>query len=128
MVFSGPVNLSQDFTDSGATATSCTVAAGGKGDENSGTWSVPLNQTGVDPPTMVGLITHYTGPGTYSASDMTSETAATDLSYSFVPTSSSVIAVTVNADGSGSASYTNLQDSSNPGNENANMTWTCSNG
>ena len=69
----------------------------------------------------------YTGPGTYmgSAANSANLAAAGEQFVALTPTSST-LSVTVNADGSGSATFSNLQDQATKAAVSGTETWTCS--
>jgi hypothetical protein len=122
----GTVTQSTSFTMSLTDLPSCSsLAQTGAGSE---TWSVPISNS-----TTFFLnwnVTPYTGPGTFTDPTLFQNSVELDAPYQgtvaeFDQVSGSVLSITVKSDGSGSATFSDLQDAlSNTisGSE----TWTCS--
>ena len=117
----GSVTQSADFTETLSLLPACSVLARtGFG----GTWSIP--QPSISRALVLNWnITPYSGPGTFTkrtafASSVEFDTA-TDQ---FTPVAASVLSITVNADGSGSATFSKLKDGLG-GTVNGSETWTC---
>jgi len=124
LTFSGAVNQSVSFDSLGWEATSCSTAAA-SGLELGGAWKLPVNDgTNAVLPAidLTGSVADYHGPGTYTMQDA----FATNESDEYNPSSSSTRSMTVNADGSGHASLTNLRTADASGILSARETWTCS--
>jgi len=69
----------------------------------------------------------YTGPGTYTGSAANSANlAAGGQQFVALTATSSTLSVTVNADGSGSATFSNLQNQATKAAVSGTETWTCS--
>lgn len=90
------------------------------------TWSIPQGNSAAE--MLNWNVSPYNGPGTYSdvstyenSVELTDQASGTE----YDPVDASVMSITVNADGSGSATFKNLQDTD--GNAvNGSETWTCS--
>ena len=69
----------------------------------------------------------YTGPGTYTGATANSvDLTAGGQQYVGLTPTSAVLSVTVNADGSGSATFSNLQSQATQAAVSGSETWTCS--
>jgi hypothetical protein len=117
----GSVTQSANFTETLSVLPPCsTLAKTGFG----GTWSIPQPNTG-----SVKLnwnVTPYTGPGTFATKSQFKGSVELDTAtdqYSTVP--ATVLSITVNADGSGSATFQKLKDGYG-GVVSGSETWTCS--
>lgn len=117
----GAEQQSLTFTESLSVLPACSVLAvtGAQG-----TWSVP------QPSSQTFLlnwnITPYKGPGTYTAKTAFQGSVEVDTPKDqFTPVPKSVLSITVKADGSGSATFQNLQDSTGAAIKGS-ETWTCS--
>jgi hypothetical protein len=125
LTVTGEVKFTVTFTQSLSVLPACSVLA--KTGFSSNTWSIP--QPNTKDSNLNWNVQPYTGPGTYS--DPTTFGDSVDLNgpkgeqYDQDNANSFVGSVTVNADGSGSATFKDLQDSD--GNAvNGSETWTCS--
>lgn len=123
LTVTGAVKFTLSFTFSLSVLPACSALA--KTGFSSNTWSIPQPLT--QDSKLNWNVQPYTGPGTYSDpktfGDSVELTGPKGDEYDQVD--SSVLSITVNADGSGSATFKNLQDSdakSVSGSE----TWTCS--
>ena len=122
----GTVTQSSTFTETLEFLPACsTLASTGE----SGTWSIPID-TSEDTFSLNWNITPYTGPGTYTDPNSFQDSVEVDAPYQgttdeFDQVSGTSLSITVKSDGSGSASFSNLQDGDQlpvSGSE----TWTCS--
>jgi hypothetical protein len=92
------------------------------------TWSIPQSDSQTF--TLNWNVTLYTGPGTFTDPSVFQNSVEVDAPYQgtvdeFDQVDASVLAITVNSDGSGSAKFSNLQDGDQlpvSGTD----TWTCS--
>jgi hypothetical protein len=124
----GAVTKSASFTESIAGRPACAAFAqdGIPGTAaNPKLWYLPNN------PDYTFLMTWdvltYTGPGTYTGSSANSVSlAAAGEQFAALTSTSSTLSVTVNADGSGSATFSNLQDQATKAAVSGSETWTCS--
>jgi hypothetical protein len=111
------LNFSQALTD--LPACSALAQSGFQG-----TWSIPQpNSTTFS---LTWNVTPYMGPGTYtdaSTYEGSVELDANGVEFDALP--ESVMAVTVNADGSGSATFQNLQDEYTGNSVDGSETWVC---
>lgn len=118
----GSVNQSIDFTETLSVLPACSVLAKtGFG----GTWSIP------QPSTSRALvlnwnITPYSGPGTFTKRAAFAGSVGFDTATDqFTPVAASVLSITVNPDGSGSATFSKLKDGLG-GTVDGSETWACS--
>ena len=123
LTVTGAVKFTLTFTDSLSVLPACSALA--KTGFSSNTWSIP--QPNTQDSKLNWNVQPYTGSGTYSdpATFGNSVELTGPKGDEYDQVDSSVGSVTVNADGSGSATFQNLQDS----NEKAvsgSETWTCS--
>jgi hypothetical protein len=124
----GAVTKSASFTESIAGRPACAAfaQAGIPGTvANPKLWYLPNN------PDYTFLMTWdvmtYTGPGTYTGSAANSANlAAGGQQFVALTPTSSTLSVTVNADGSGSATFSNLQSQATKAAVSGSETWTCS--
>jgi hypothetical protein len=115
-----------NFTESLEFLPSCSVLAQG-GEQ--GTWSIP-QPTSEQTFALNWNVTPYTGPGTFTDPTLFQDSVWVYAPYQgstdqFNQISGSVLSITVKSDGSGSATFSNLQDGDGlalSGSE----TWTCS--
>jgi hypothetical protein len=134
---SGTVSASGGFIDSGqgASALSCADWAKFPGEaQGSAGEALQAPDPGDAQVTVNGqalgldlVINPYTGPGTYPATTVAQSVSLGDtLSWSTNNTKSATFTATVNADGSGSATVTDLaNDSSNGTTESVAESWSC---
>ena len=124
----GAVTKSASFTEGIAGRPACAAFAQagipGTG-ANPKVWYLPNN------PDYTFLMTWdvltYTGPGTYTGSAANSANlAAGGQQFVALTPTSSTLSVTVNADGSGSATFSNLQNQATKAAVSGTETWTCS--
>jgi hypothetical protein len=119
----GAVKFTLSFTDSLSVLPACSALA--KTGFSSNTWSIP--QPNTQDSKLNWNVQPYAGPGTYSDRNAFGNsvelTGPKGTEYDQVD--SSVLSVTVNADGSGSATFKNLQDSDAKA-VSGSETWTCS--
>ena len=116
----GSVTQSLNFTETLSVLPPCsTLAKTGFG----GTWSIPQPNTG-----SVKLnwnVTPYSGPGTFTTKSLFKGSVELDTATDqYSPVAASVLSITVNADGSGSASFQKLKDGYG-GVVSGTETWTC---
>lgn len=123
----GTVTQSATFTEDLSVLPACAVLA--KSGMANQTWSIPQPLT--DQSFALNWnITPYTGPGTYTDATAFQDSVDLDAPYQgtadeFDQVSGTTLSITVNSNGSGSATFSNLQDGDQlpvAGSE----TWTCS--
>ena len=123
----GAVPKSASFTESIAGRPACAAfaQAGIAAGIHPKVWYLPNNSDSSF--LMTWDVLTYTGPGTYTdpSTLSVSLSAAGDQFVALTPTSST-LSVTVNADGSGSATFSNLQDQATKAAVSGSETWTCS--
>jgi len=124
----GAVTKSASFTESIAGRPACAAfaQAGIPGTAaNSKLWYLPNNPDSTF--LMTWDVLTYTGPGTYAdPSTLSVSLAAAGEQFVALTPTSSTLSVTVNADGSGSATFSNLQDQATKAAVSGTETWTCS--
>jgi len=119
----GAVTQTLNFTQSLSVLPACSVLAQSG---FSGTWSIPQpNSTAF---VLNWNVTPYTGAGTYADASTYQGSVELDANQGeeFDPVAASVMSVTVKADGSGSATFQNLQDEYTGASVSGSETWTCS--
>ncbi len=135
----GENTLAFTSTSGGYGGGSCSAGAkSGNGTAGPGLWQLPsYGGSNQNPQAEINaMIQSYKGPGTYTGSQYVVDVSAMSTAptnglpnsalpdTNWLPSSSSVLSITVNADGSGSASFTNLQTSGQAP-VRASETWTC---
>jgi len=124
LTVSGALTKTVNFTQGLANLPPCATLA--KTGFAGATWSIPLPNSAAE--TLNWNVTPYNGPGTYSdASTYENSVELTDQASGteYDPVDASVMSVIVKVDGSGSATFQNLEDTD--GNAvNGSETWTCS--
>jgi len=123
LTVTGAVKFTLTFTQSLSVLPACSsLAQTGFTDK---TWSIP--QPNTQDSKLNWNVQPYTGPGTYS--DVTTFGNSVELTgpkgTEYDQVDASVLSLTVNADGSGSATFKNLQDGDGKA-VNGSETWTCS--
>ncbi|MGD0409793.1 MAG: hypothetical protein ABSB34_12495 [Candidatus Limnocylindrales bacterium] len=118
----GSVTQSVDFTETLALLPACSVLAQtGFG----GTWSIPQSLTS-SALVLSWNIKPYSGPGTFTKRAAFAGSVELDTTTDqFTPVAASVLSITVNPDGSGSATFSKLKDGLG-GTVSGSETWTCS--
>ena len=117
----GSVTQSVDFTETLALLPACSVLAQ---TGFNGTWSIP--QPSVSRALVLNWnITPYSGPGTFTKRAAFAGSVEFDTATDqFTPVPASVLSITVNSDGSGSATFSKLNDGLG-GTVSGSETWTC---
>jgi hypothetical protein len=123
LTVSGATKQTETFTENLSVLPACSVLAKtGAG----GTWSLPAGGS----TSFVlnwNVSKGFNGPGTYTdPADFEGSVELDANSEEFDPVPSSVLSVTVKPDGSGSATFQNLQDQYSQAAVNGTETWTCS--
>jgi hypothetical protein len=125
LTVTGALTKSADFTMDLTGMPSCaTLAQVGY----AGTALIPVPATGTLE--LIWTMNHYPGPGTYTDPSLFAGSVLLDAPYGagtdqFAEVTGSVLSLTVNADGSGSATFQNLQDAQSVS-VSGTETWTCS--
>jgi hypothetical protein len=124
----GAVTKSASFTEGIAGRPACAAFAQagipGTG-ANPKVWYLPNNPDSTF--LMTWDVLTYTGPGTYTGSSANSvNLGAGGQQFVALTATSSTLSVTVNADGSGSATFSNLQNQATKVAVSGSETWTCS--
>ena len=124
----GAVTKSASFTQGIAGRPACAAFAQA-GIPGAGTnpklWYLPNNPDSTF--LMTWDVLTYTGPGTYTGSSANSvNLSAGGQQFVALTPTSSTLSVTVNADGSGSATFSNLQNQATSAAVSGTETWTCS--
>ena len=123
----GAVTKSASFTESIAGRPACAAfaQAGIAAGVHPKVWYLPNNSDSSF--LMTWDVLTYTGPGTYAdPSTLSVSLAAAGEQFVALTPTSSTLSVTVNADGSGSATFSNLQDQATKAAVSGTETWTCS--
>jgi hypothetical protein len=119
---SGATTQTATFTETLENLPACSVLAKTGAD---GTWSIPQPDSNTF--SLNWNISPYSGPGTFTnPSDFQDSVELDAAGQEFDPVASSTLLITVNADGSGSAKFSNLQNQYTQAAVNGTETWTCS--
>jgi hypothetical protein len=127
LTVTGAVKKTEKFTEDLSVLPKCSVlATGSLPYAKSRSWSLPAGGS-----TSFSLNWNvskgYKGPGTYTNPKDFQDSVELDASAGqFDPVSSSVLSVKVNANGSGKATFKNLQDAYTNASVSGTETWTCS--
>ncbi|MFI5461516.1 MAG: hypothetical protein ACHRXM_39490 [Isosphaerales bacterium] len=117
----GSITQSVDFTETLSVLPACSILAQ---TGFTGTWSIP------EPSISRALVlnwnvTPYSGPGTFTKRAVFAGSVELDTATDqFTPVAASVLSITVNPDGSGSATFSKLKDGLGAS-VNGSETWTC---
>ena len=119
----GAFTQSLDFTEPLTDLPPCSTMA--KTGATGGTWSVP--QPNSEDFYLQWNVTPYTGPGTYTdvSTFQDSVQVIGNQGVEYDPVDSSVLSLTIKADGSGTATFKNLQDTYSGYAVSGSESWTC---